>query len=211
MPFKLDTEDDVRGMRHVVEQQVRRKSLRQIASEVGVAHTTLHNFLHGQATSDRTLLLIGDWIERLARGDHEIVDVSDQRTGRAVFISHASASDAADEPVVRSLNATEFDLIARNLEEALFADSKRDSERMILGALLTLAGPGAWKPADETDQASEPGDRVSPREIFDTAFNRLMEYVDREIRERFPEAAREGEEDGTSRSEAQDQQDEANG
>jgi len=69
----LDREERANALRPIVEEAVKRTSLRKVAKDIGVSHGTLHNFLEkGYVPYGDTLTKIERWASRHAPEEVEV-------------------------------------------------------------------------------------------------------------------------------------------
>ena len=59
------------AVRDLAREHAERSSLRQLAPEIGLGHSTLHNFLSGAAPHPRVRRLLGLWYLRMTGGSPE--------------------------------------------------------------------------------------------------------------------------------------------
>lgn len=59
----------IAAVRELARDHVERTSLRHLAPEMGLGHTTLHNFLNGAAPHPRVRRLLGEWYLRVTAGE----------------------------------------------------------------------------------------------------------------------------------------------
>lgn len=59
------------AVRDLAREHAERSSLRQLAPEIGLGHSTLHNFLSGAAPHPRVRRLLGLWYLRVTGGNPE--------------------------------------------------------------------------------------------------------------------------------------------
>ena len=60
----MGREDGLEYLRRAVHEAVLATSLRDVALEVGVSHTTIRDFIRGSTPSERTLYRLGQWYSK---------------------------------------------------------------------------------------------------------------------------------------------------
>ncbi|HLM66118.1 MAG TPA: hypothetical protein VK358_01260 [Longimicrobium sp.] len=59
----------IEAMRELARDHAERTSLRHLAPEIGLGHSTLHNFLNGATPHPRVRRLLGTWYLRMTSGE----------------------------------------------------------------------------------------------------------------------------------------------
>lgn len=76
----------IEAVRELARDHAERTSLRHLAPEIGLGHTTLHNFLNGAAPHPRVRRLLGAWYLRVTGGAAEAESESVQPYASALKI-----------------------------------------------------------------------------------------------------------------------------
>lgn len=82
----MSNKSDVEEIRSSLRKISDRRSLREIAGEVGVSHTTLYEFLGGGAPSERTERLVREWLAAGAREAGEMREWADDMLDTVRFL-----------------------------------------------------------------------------------------------------------------------------